>query len=124
MTCKVSHQYVLLRKGESRLYGHHNDEGEEAENINKAATEAGNVGLVKEGADQIAEGQDTQRVITEVKEKKKAIAVGKDTATLQHQCENDDGKHKVAGTLQEPGKEVAEWVDAHHFHVLWGEKQK
>lgn len=124
MTCQVPHQYALLGKGESRLHGHDNDEGEEAEDINKAATEAGNVGLVKEGADQVAEGQDAQSIITEVKEKNKAIAVRKDTATLQHQCEDDDGKHKVAGTLQEPSKKVAEWVDTHHFHILWGGKNK
>lgn len=124
MTCEVPHQYALLSKGEICLHGHDNDEGEEAEDINKAAAEAGNVGLVEEGADQIAKGQDAQTVITEVKEKKKAIAVRKDTATLQHQGEDDDGKHQVAGTLQEPGKEVTEWVDAHHFHILGGGMQK
>lgn len=120
MICKVPYQQALLRKGERRLHGHDDDEREEAEDINKAAAEAGNVRLVEEGADQITEGQDAQSVITEVKEKKKAIAVGKDMATFQHQGEDDDGKHKVGGTLQEPGKEVAEWVDAHHFHILWG----
>lgn len=69
MKCKAPHQYALLRKGESCFYCHDDDEGEKAEDINKAAAEAGNVGLVKEGADHIAEGQDAQSVITEVKEK-------------------------------------------------------
>lgn len=51
LTEKVSHQGALLGKSESRLRGHDHNEGEEAENVNKAATETGNVGLVEEGAD-------------------------------------------------------------------------
>lgn len=124
MTCEVAHQYAFLGKGETCLHGHDNDEWEETEDVNEAAAEARNVGLVEEGADQVAYGQDAQTVITEVEEKKEDIAVGKDTTILEHQCEDDDGKHKVGGTLQEPGKEVAEWVDAHHFHVLQHKSKK
>lgn len=119
MTEKVPHQGALLGKGESRLHGHDHNEGEEAEDVYKAATETGDVGLVKEGADQETEGQDAQTIVAEVQEKEKAVTVGKDLAILQHQCEDEDGHHKVAGALQEPGKEVAERVDSHHFHVLW-----
>lgn len=67
--CEVPHQYALLGKGESRLHGHDNDEREETEDIDEAAAEAGNVGLVEEGADEVTEGQDAQAVIAEVKEK-------------------------------------------------------
>lgn len=79
---EVSHQSALLGKGESLLHRHDHDEGEEAEDVNKAATEAGDVGLIKEGADQVTEGQDAQTIVTEVQEQEEAIAVGQDAAVL------------------------------------------
>lgn len=120
---EVPHQGALLGKGEIRLHGHDHNEGEKAEDVKEAATKAGNVGLVKEGADQVTEGQDAQTIVAEEQEKEEAVAVGQDAAVLQHQCEDEDGQHQVGGALQEPGKEVAERVDPHHFHVLW-EKQE
>ncbi len=115
---EVPHQGALLGKGETRLHGHDHNEGEEAADVKEAATEAGNVGLVKEGADQVTEGQDAQTIVAQVQEKEEAVAVGQDHAVLQHQSEDDDGQRQVGGALQEPGKEVAERVDSHHFHVL------
>lgn len=120
---EVPHQGALLGKGETCLNGQDHNEGEEAEDIKEAATKTGNVGLVKEGADQVTEGQDAQTIVAEVQEKEEAITVGQDPAVLQNQCEDEDGKHHVGGTLQEPSKEVADRVDSHHFHVLW-EKQE
>ena len=116
---EVSHQGTPLGESEVCLHGHHHDVRKKAEDVNEAATETSNVGLITEGADQVAEGQDTQAIVTEVEEKEKAVTVGQDTAILEHQCEDGDGNHKVGGALQEPGKEVAVWVDTHHFHVLW-----
>lgn len=110
----VPHQDALERG--PRVPDH--DEGEEAKYVNEAAAQAGDVGLVEEGADQVAEGQDAQTIITEVEEKDKAVAFGQHVAVLQHQCEDDDGDKEVGGAFQEPGKEVAQWVDSHHFHVL------
>lgn len=54
----TSHQYALLGEGEIRLHGHDHDEREEGEDVKEAATQAGDVGLVKEGADEVTEGQD------------------------------------------------------------------
>ena len=87
----MSHQAALLSKGEIGLQGHDHDEGEKAEDVKEAATEAGDVGLVKEGADQVTEGQDAQAIVTEVQEKDEAIAFGEDAAVLQHQSEDEDG---------------------------------
>lgn len=112
------HQDALLGEAEIRLHGHHHDEGEEAEDVNEAAAKSGNVGLVKEGADQVSEGQDTQTVVAQVKEQEEAVTVGQDAAVLEHQREDENGQHEVGGALQEPGKEVAERVHSHHFHVL------
>lgn len=116
---EVPHQGALLGKAETRLHSHDHNVGEEAEDVNEAATEAGDVGLVKEGADQVTEGQDAQTIVAEVQEEEEAVTVGQDVAVLQHQREDEYGQHQVGGTLQEPGKEVAERVDSHHFHVLW-----
>lgn len=115
---KAPYQGALLGKGEWRLHGHDNDEGEEAEHVDEAAAQPGDVGLVEEGADKVAEGQDAQAVIAEVEEEKEAVAVGEDAAVPQHQREDHYGDQQVGGALQEPGEEVAEWVDAHHFHIL------
>ena len=117
------HQSALLRKGEIRLQGHDHNEREEAEDVKEAATQAGDVGLVKEGADQVTEGHDAQTVVTKVQEKEEAIAVGQDSAKLQYQSEDEDGQHQVGSTLQEPGQEVAEWVNSHHLHVLWNKEE-
>lgn len=120
---EVPHQGALLGKGEIRLPGHDHDEREEAEDVKEAATQAGNVGLVKEGADQVTEGQDAQTIVAEVQEKEESVTVGQDSAKLQHQSEDEDGHHQVGGTLQEPGEEVAERVYSHHLHVLQNEKE-
>lgn len=120
----VPHQGALLREAERGLHGLDHDEGEEAKDVNEAAAQAGDVGLVEEGADQVAEGQDAQTVIAEVEEKDEAVAFGQHVAVLQHQCEDDDGDQEVGGAFQEPGKEVAQWVDSHHFHVLSAEPEE
>lgn len=124
MTEEVPHQDALLGKGELRLHRHDHNEGEEAEDVNEAATESGDVGLVEEGADQVAEGQDAQTVVAKVQEKQEAVTVGQDAAVLQDQREDDDGQGEVGGALEEPSEEVAERVDSHHFHVLWEKREK
>lgn len=123
MTEELPHQGALLEKGELCLHSQHHNEGEEAEDVEEAATEAGDVRLVEEGADQVAEGQDAQTIVAEVQEEEEAVAVGQNAAELQHQREEEDGQHQVGGTLQEPSEEVAEWVDSHHFHVLWKKQE-
>lgn len=115
---EVTHQRSLLGKGEFCLHGHDHNEGEEAEDVKEARTKAGDVRLVKEGADEVTEGQDAQTIIAKVQEKEEAVTVGQNSAVLQHHCEEEDGKHQVSGALQEPSEEVAERVDSHHFHVL------
>lgn len=90
---EVSYQAALLGKGEIGLQGHDHNEGEKEEDVKEAATETSNVGLVKEGADQVTEGQDAQTVVTEVQEKEEAIAVWEDAAVLQHQCDDEDGEY-------------------------------
>lgn len=62
----VPHQDALLGEGETRLNSHDNDEGEEAEDVDEATTKTRNVGLVKEGADQVTEGQNAKTIVTEV----------------------------------------------------------
>lgn len=114
----TSHQYALVGEGEILLHGHDHDEREEGEDVKEAATQAGDVGLVKEGADEVTEGQDAQTVVAEVQEKQEAVAVGQDFAVLQHQSEDDDRQHQVGGALQEPGEEVTQRIDPHHLHVL------
>lgn len=94
------------------------DEGEEADDIDEAAAQPGDVGLVEEGADQEADGEDGEAVVTQVEEYDKAVAVREDAARFQNDGEDDDGDHNEAGALDEPGKEVADGIDAHHFHVL------
>lgn len=115
---EAPHQGTLLGEAERRLHGHDDDEGEEAEHVDEAAAQPGDVGLVEEGAHEVAEGQDAQAVVAEVEEEEEAVAFGQDAAVPQHQREDHDGDQQVGGALQEPGEEVAEWVDAHHFHVL------
>lgn len=115
---EAPHQGTLLGEAERRLHGHDDDEGEEAEHVDEAAAQSGDVGLVEEGADEVAEGQDAQAVVAEVEEEEEAVAFGEDAAVPQHQCEDHDGDQQVGGALQEPGEEVAERVDAHHFHIL------
>lgn len=88
---EVSHQAALLGEGEIGLQGHDHNEGEKAEDVKEAATEAGDVGLVKKGADQVTEGQYAQTIVTEVQEKEEAVAVGEDATILQHQREDEDG---------------------------------
>ena len=124
MTKEAPHQDTLLGKGELRLHRHDHNEGEEAEDVNEAATESGDVGLVEEGADQVAEGQDAQTVVAEVQEEQEAVTVGQDAAVLQDQREDDDGQGEVGGALEEPSEEVAERVDSHHFHVLWEKRER
>lgn len=118
----VTHHKTLQGKAEICLQGHDYDEREEAEDVDQAATQAGDVGLVEEGADQVAEGNDAQAVVTEIQEQEEAVAVGQDFAVCHHQGEDDDGQHQVCSTLYEPGKEVADGVDSHHLHVLWDKK--
>lgn len=115
----ISHQGALLGKGETGLLGHDHDVGEEAKDVKEAATQTSDVGLVEEGADQVTEGHYAQTVVTKVQEQEEAIAVREDAAVLQHQREDENGQQQVSGALQEPGKEVAEWIDSHHLHILW-----
>lgn len=115
----MSHQAALLGKGEIGLQSHDHNEWEKAEDVKEAATETGNVGLIKEGADQVTEGQNAQTIVTEVQEKEEAIAVGEDPTVLQHQCDDNDSEHQEGTALQEPGKEMAGRTDSHHLHVLW-----
>lgn len=99
------------------------DEGEEADDIDKAATQPGDVGLIKEGADQEADCKDAEAVVTKVEEEHKAIAARKDAASFQNDGEDDDGHNQEHSTLYEPGKEVADGIDPHHFHVLWDKRK-
>lgn len=115
---EAPHQGTFLGEAERRFHGHDDDEGEEAEHVDEAAAQPGDVGLVKEGADEEAEGQDAEGVVAEVEEDEEAVAFGEDATVPQHQREDHDGEQQVDGALQEPGEEVAEWVDAHHFHIL------
>lgn len=78
------HQGGLLGEAERRLHGHDDDEGEEAEHVNQAAAQAGDVGLVEEGADEVAEGQDAQAVVAEVEEEEEAVAFREDAAVPKH----------------------------------------
>lgn len=121
---EVPHQGALLGEGQICLHGDDHNEGEEAEDVEEAATQGSDVGLVKEGADQVTEGQDAQTVVAQVQEKEEAVTVGQNVAILQHQCEDEDSHQQVGGALQEPGEEVAERVDSHHFHVLWEKHEK
>lgn len=118
------HQRALLGEAERRLHGHDDDEGEEAQHVNQAAAQAGDVGLVEEGGHEVAEGQDAHAVVAEVEEEEEAVALGQDAAVPEHQREDHDGDQQVDGALQEPGEEVAERVDAHHLHVLQEESSR
>ena len=115
---EYTHQGALLGKSQITFQSHDHNEGEEGQDVEQTSTQASDVGFVKKGADQIAEGEDAETVVAEVQENEEAVAVRQDIAILQHQCEDADGQHQVASTLQEPGEEMAKRVDSHHFHVL------
>lgn len=53
---KIIDHCTLLGKGEVRLQGKDHDEREEAQDVKEAATQASDVGLIKERADQVTEG--------------------------------------------------------------------
>lgn len=115
---RFPHQCTLLKNIETGLHRHDHNEWEEANNVKEASAKAGNGGLVKTGADQVTEGQDGQAVVAEVQEEDEAVTVRQDAAMLENQCEDDDGHHQVSSAIQEPGDKVAEWVYAHHLHIL------
>lgn len=75
------------------------DEREEADDIDKAATQPGDVGLIKEGADQEADCKDAEAIVTKVEEEYKAIASRKDAASFQNDGEDDDSHKQEHSTL-------------------------
>lgn len=111
-------QSALHREREVVLQVNQHDEGEEADDIDEAAAQPGDVGLVEEGADQEADGEDGEAVVTQVEEDQEAVAEREDAARFQNDGEDDDGDHKEPGAFNEPGEEVADGIDPHHFHVL------
>lgn len=111
-------QRALHGEREVVLQVNQHDEGEKADHIDEAAAQPGDVSLVEEGADQEADGEDAEAVVTQVEEDHKAVAVREDAARFQNDGEDGDSDHKEPGALNEPGKEVADGIDAHHFHVL------
>lgn len=75
------------------------DEGEETDDIDKAAAQPGDVGLIEEGADQEADCKDTEAIVAKVEEENEAIAVRKDAASFQNDGEDDDGHQQEHSTF-------------------------
>lgn len=75
------------------------DEGEETDDIDKAAAQPGDVGLIEEGADQEADCKDAEAIVAKVEEEHEAIAVRKDAASFQNEGEDDDGRQQEHSTF-------------------------
>ncbi len=75
------------------------DEGEETDDIDKAAAQPGNVGLIEEGADQKADCKDAEAIVAKVEEEHEAIAARKDATSFQNDSEDDDGRQQEHSTF-------------------------
>lgn len=117
MMCSM-YQHALNEDREVLLQAHDHNEGEEADDVDEAATQPGDVSLVEEGADEEADGQDAQGVVTQVEEENEAVTLGKNSAGFQDDGQDDNSDQEERSALYEPGHEMAERIHTHHLHVL------
>lgn len=119
-----AHQEALDREAQVALDDEQHDEGEEGEDVDEAAHQGRDVGVVEENADEVAHGNDGQAVVHQVQEQESCVWFGKDLTHFENNNEEGDGNQEEDGTLDEPGDEMAAGIDAHHLHVLQRGRQK
>lgn len=70
---------------------HHNDEGEKSDDVDEASNQSCDVGVVKEGTDEVAHGNNREAVVRKIQEQNEPICFRKNIAKLEYNDEDDDG---------------------------------
>lgn len=100
------------------LHCDQNNKWEKGNDVDKAADESCDVGVVEEDTDKVAHRNNWEAVVRKIQEQNEPICLRKNIAEFEYNDEDCDGNQEKSNALYKPGKKMAAGVHAHHLHVL------